>query len=540
MSRELTAGRDHGPLRSGTIPIDPTEGSNVQRDMTQGGSKRTDGGSARLDDALNDQCVVCSSPVTAKRCEECGSPVKAGDFEIMGRIAAGPHSRMYLAKDAVGRRVALKELLFRAVPSTEQIDAFQREGELLRQLDHPCIPRFRAAFSEGDGPHLRLYLAQDFVEGSSLLYKLRSKRFTEPELIDIAMQVLETLVYLHDLSPKVLHRDIKPANLLVSKDEKVWLVDFGTAREVAKGGTFSSTLVGTFGYMPPEQLGGTVSERSDLYAVGATLVHLLTRVPPDEAQQRKGWGLHDRKDISCGFRSFLLRLLAQRPEERTPTAVDAVLELEGVKVGRRRIRPPVQWYWRPLAIGAGVLSLLLLVAVLRPAEPPEPEIVEVVKEVEVIKEVEQEEAVVEPPEDRQESEPAYQVLVPPFSPGIMTHLSSLGGCFRDAEIHINNIKVDRNRRLPRPILRFDAVLNNRSAADLCQWVQLIRVKDQEGVMHLPELEEKVLLPLSSQKQNVRLQVPGGIGTVELRLGLAQAPDAVYQVDLSNQSAKRLR
>lgn len=298
-------------------------------------------------------CPGCGSPIEATRCGHCGVALGVGPYQVLQVLAQGPHGRMYLAEDAEGRKVALKELVFALVPSTEQLEAFEREAVLLRQLDHPGVPRFLGGFRAGTGVQTRLYLALEYVPGESLARALEHHRFTENEVRGIAEEVLEILVYLHGLSPKVLHRDIKPANLLRDPEGSIRLVDFGTARDLSGQRTHRSTLVGTFGYMPPEQLGGTVDVRSDLYALGATLLHLLAHKPP-ESMLGTGFTLDFRRHVDVTVRTerFLARLVASRPEDRFSSAREALAFLRGERSssGLRRVRPPV-------VLAAGVATL---------------------------------------------------------------------------------------------------------------------------------------------------------------------------------------
>ncbi|MFL5356970.1 serine/threonine protein kinase [Archangium sp.] len=477
-------------------------------------------------------CAVCGNAVTAERCEGCGSPVAPGGFRVLSRIAMSMHSRVYLAEGPEGSRVALKELVFRLAPDTQRLEAFRREGELLAQLSHPRIPRFLASFTEGTGPQTRLYLAQEFIEGPSLLKQLQTHRFTEGEVIAVGAQVLEILVYLHGLSPRVLHRDLKPANLLVRPDGSICLVDFGTARDVNRGGTVNSTLVGTFGYMAPEQLGGTVSESSDLYAVGATLLHLLSRRSPSELLRGKGLQLEvgEKLDASPGFSAFLQRLLAPSPADRFPTAAEALRALEALRRGEQPAEPAPARFWKPLALGSMGLSAVLLAALLWPTPPPPqppPRIVEVIKEVPVPA------AAPPPPPPR-----GVEVLVEPFNPEVVARLNSLGGCFKDTDLRVTRVSVARHPQELLPKLRFELVFTNRSPTQLCQWAPFFRLVDDEGTLIDPKLEEKVVLPLSSQVQEVTREISHAQGSFTVRLGLVQAPDAVYRIDLATQHATR--
>ncbi|MCP3100314.1 serine/threonine protein kinase [Myxococcus sp. K15C18031901] len=285
------------------------------------------------EDAEGEACVLCDAVLEGTRCGHCGAAVSPGGYRVQRLLSQSPHGRVYLAVDGEGRRVALKELLFAMVPGTEQLDAFEREAAVLRALEHPDIPRFVASFQEGRGVGTRLYLAQELLEGESLLQRLSRRRLAEDEAWTLAEQVLQTLDALHRRTPALVHRDVKPANLILRPDGRAALVDFGAARHLARDVTHGSTLVGTFGYMPPEQLGGTVEPSSDLYALGATLVHALTGREPAELM---GDGLTLSFEahlpaVSDGARAFLRRLLAPRRADRFPSAKDALLALRALR-----------------------------------------------------------------------------------------------------------------------------------------------------------------------------------------------------------------
>jgi len=288
------------------------------------------------------RCIHCGHDLEHGPCPYCGGVSRVGGYRVLRLLAQTDHSRMYLAQDEAGHPVALKELLFAQVPGPEQIEAFEREATVLRRLDHPQIPKFLASFSEGTGIGTRLYLAQEYVAGETLAERLAHHRFSEHEARDIAAQVLGILTYLHGLSPKLLHRDIKPENLIVRADGSIALVDFGTARDLTKRVTYRSTLVGTFGYMPWEQLGGTVSESSDLYSLGMTLAHLLTGKPPEELLgPSMEVRLEGQLAVSPEFLAFLQRLTAHDQRDRYATAIDAKAALEGPPATPRMAEAPV-------------------------------------------------------------------------------------------------------------------------------------------------------------------------------------------------------
>jgi serine/threonine-protein kinase len=278
-------------------------------------------------------------------------------------LGQSPHARTYLAEGPTGLPVVVKELSFATVPSTTALDAFEREGRLLQRLAHPAIPRYLDSFQEGTGIQTRLYLVEEFIEGVSLEARLKAGPITEAEAERWSREVLGILGYLHGLSPQVIHRDIKPSNLLLRPDGSVVLIDFGAARDLVKGATFNATLVGTFGYMPLEQLGGTVDPSCDLYALGATLLHLLTGRPPWEAMNGgTSIDVEDQLEVSPRMKRLLRGLLAPRGR-RYSTVDEALAELRGstplamTRFARHLTAPRSVGFARFIGVGIAVLAL---------------------------------------------------------------------------------------------------------------------------------------------------------------------------------------
>jgi serine/threonine protein kinase len=183
-------------------------------------------------------------------------------------------------------RVIVKALIFPNQVEWQALRLFEREGEILRTVSHPYIPQYRDFFT-ADDRGIWYCLVEDYIPGKSLKQLLdEGEHFTEGDLRSIGKQVLEILVYLHGLSPLIYHRDIKPSNLIRGEDSRIYLVDFGAVQDKAPvlGGTF--TIVGTYGYTPIEQFAGRAVPGSDLYALGATLVHLATGRSPADLEQR--------------------------------------------------------------------------------------------------------------------------------------------------------------------------------------------------------------------------------------------------------------
>lgn len=310
---------------------------------------------ARLEVLLRDAaaaavfCPACDDLVDGARCNACGAAVRPGGYTVERVLISNAHGRMYAARDVDGKQVALKELVFVQSPTAGALAAFEREARFLRALEHPAIPRFCASFQEDTGIHARYYLAQELVKGESLEHRLEEHFFSEGEIRDIARQVLDVLVYLQGLSPMVIHRDIKPANLLLRPDGSIAVVDFGAAH--VQGMTVGSTAIGTFGYMPLEQLAGEVDATTDLYALGASLIHLLTRREPWRLLQ-DGLLADVVPNVSKPMRGFLARLVAPNPRDRFASAAEARAALDRLGGGRRRMLP-VSWRIpRPLLLAA--------------------------------------------------------------------------------------------------------------------------------------------------------------------------------------------
>ena len=256
-------------------------------------------------------------------------PLLGGRFRLGPRIGSGGQGRTFLARDekSVGgeKRVAVKQLRLGGESGWKRFDLFERELRTLRTLDHPGIPRLLGNFEEPPGTH---YIVMEKAPGATLRAIATRVHFTDEELRDVLGRTLEILAYLHSRRPPVIHRDIKPANLLRDAGGKISLVDFGGVLEAVReeGG---STVVGTFGYMAPEQLHGAAGPATDVYGLGATIVALAGRVEPEKVA-RKGLRMDlDRHlpGMDPALRRLLVRMTDPDPDGRPATAEQALVEL---------------------------------------------------------------------------------------------------------------------------------------------------------------------------------------------------------------------
>ncbi len=204
-----------------------------------------------------------------------------GRYKVIKPLGGGGMKLVYLAEDLrlAARRCALAEMVdnFTSPDMQRQaVSAFQREADMLAQLNNEHIPHIFDRFSEQN----HHYLVMEYIEGVTLdeMLKAAGGKLDSSRAVDIALQILDTLIYLHGLNPPVVYRDLKPSNVMVLPGGQVKLIDFGIARHFQP--LTNATMIGTQGYAPPEQYRGKIETRSDLYALGATMHHALSGRDP--------------------------------------------------------------------------------------------------------------------------------------------------------------------------------------------------------------------------------------------------------------------
>jgi outer membrane protein assembly factor BamB/tRNA A-37 threonylcarbamoyl transferase component Bud32 len=249
-------------------------------------------------------------------------------YEILHLQAIGGMGAVYQARDlrfsAVRKIVAVKEINNTAPdPRLQQlsIQNFEREANILASLSHPAIPKIFDFFSDGD----RSYLIIEFVEGQSLedLIEARGQPFDQEEVVDWGLQICDVLAHLHHQKPPVIFRDIKPGNLMLKPSGTIAVIDFGIAKSFEHGQR--GTMIGTEGYSPPEQYRGVAEPRGDLYALGATLHHLLSGRDP---RLEPPFTFHERpihlfnSNVSPDLEKAINTALAYDIEERFESAAD--------------------------------------------------------------------------------------------------------------------------------------------------------------------------------------------------------------------------
>ena len=262
-------------------------------------------------------------------------------YRIIRLLGQGGMGAVYEAVDErLDTTVALKETLFTDERLRKQ---FEREARLLARMHHPALPRVSDHFAEGDGQ----FLVMQFIPGDDLSQTMARKQgpFPADQVLTWGDQLLDALDYLHTQDPQIIHRDIKPQNLKLTGRGQIILLDFGLAKGQGAGPSVVTTSASIFGYTPNyaplEQIQGLGTDaRSDIYAVSATLYHLVTGVKPPDALTRAAALVNGQPDplvpaneissaIGPQVAAVLARGMSQNREQRYAAAAAMREALKG-------------------------------------------------------------------------------------------------------------------------------------------------------------------------------------------------------------------
>jgi serine/threonine protein kinase/tetratricopeptide (TPR) repeat protein len=299
-----------------------------------------------------------------------------GRFELETVAGTGGMGQVFRARDQSGERVAIKVL--RAGPGEGAL-RFQREIRVLQTLHHPAIVRYVA---DGRAPTGDTWLAMEWLEGESLQARLARTGLTAAESVTLARRVAEALGAAHDAG--IIHRDVKPSNIMLPSGEldRAKLLDFGVARlaDAARGATRTGVMIGTPGYMAPEQARGSkeVGPRADVFALGCVLFECLTgrhafqgdnvmavlaKILLDDAPRLREL----RPELPAVLDELLARVLAKHPDQRPATGAQLAAELAAIGMVEPVERSPATE--TPPALTQTERQLLCVVLVGRPGGP---------------------------------------------------------------------------------------------------------------------------------------------------------------------------
>ncbi len=272
--------------------------------------------------------VAPSDPPTSATVVE---ELRSGRYAVTKTLGGGGQGETLEAVDKRdGRLVAVKRFRIKGAESWKDVELAEREARVLSSLDHPSLPRYIEHFEESGA----LYLVMEKIEGETLRELSRRQGSDQQQVIRLLNDVADVLDYLHRRTPPLIHRDIKPSNIIRRPDGAFALVDFGSVRDCLKpeGG---STVVGTFGYMAPEQFQGRALPASDIYGLGATALALLTGMDPEKLPHH-GLAIDVERAIGGQVDVRLLRvlkaMLVPDPDVRA-TQLSALLTRERLRMG---------------------------------------------------------------------------------------------------------------------------------------------------------------------------------------------------------------
>ncbi|MBN3926038.1 protein kinase [Nostoc sp. NMS4] len=274
-------------------------------------------------------------------CIHCGQPLSVQQrirhYQVLQTLGQGGMGTTYLAWDEAGlipgipQLLVLKQMNADMVKIVKARELFEREAHTLKSLNHPGVPKYYDFFVEGG----KKYLAMELIHGQDLEKRVYSTGPVTPnQAIAWMIQTCDILDYLHSQEPPLIHRDIKPANLMVrSSGNRIVVLDFGAVKEI---GTAPGTRIGAEGYCAPEQERGQPLTQSDLYAIGPTLIFLLTGENPFKYYRQRGrnfrFDVAKVPTISSQLRDVIDRVTEPLPRDRYQTAKELATALAACKV----------------------------------------------------------------------------------------------------------------------------------------------------------------------------------------------------------------
>lgn len=250
-----------------------------------------------------------------------------GKYEILTEIGRGGMSIVYLAMDThLNKQWAVKEIKKKGSGKNDEIvvNSLLAEANMMKRLDHPSLPRI-VDIIDND---VTIYVVMDYIEGESL-DKILNEYGVQPEelVIGWAKQLCDALGYLHSQKPPIIYRDMKPANVMLKPEGNIKIIDFGIAREYKEQNLADTTVLGTKGYAPPEQYSGQTDPRSDIFALGMTMHHLLTGVDPRNGEAYapvRQWN----PELSEGIEAIIDKCVEPVAENRYQSCADLLYDLE--------------------------------------------------------------------------------------------------------------------------------------------------------------------------------------------------------------------
>ena len=287
-------------------------------------------------------------------------------YEILTLIGQGGMSKVYLARDRrLNKQWAVKEIQKKARDKNNEVvvQSAIAEANMIKQLDQPSIVRIVDII---DNPDV-IYIIEDYIEGETLNTILEENGAQPQELvIEWAMQICESLEYLHTRKPAIIYRDMKPSNVMLKPDGNIKIIDFGIAREYKEQSLADTVSLGTKGYAAPEQFGGKgqTDARTDVYCLGVTLYHLVTGHspcdPPYEIYPIRHWN----PQLDPGLEAIIEKCTQLNPNDRYQSCAELLYALQHYKENGAAYRAKQKKKLATFMVTAAACLLFALIGVL--------------------------------------------------------------------------------------------------------------------------------------------------------------------------------
>lgn len=286
-----------------------------------------------------------------------------GKYEVLREIGRGGMSVVYLAMDThLNKQWAVKEIRKKGSGKNDEIvvNSLLAEANMMKRLDHPSLPRIVDIIDNG----VTIYVVMDYIEGESLDKILNEYGAqSEERVIGWAKQLCDALGYLHSQKPPIIYRDMKPANVMLKPEGNIKIIDFGIAREYKEQNLADTTVLGTKGYAPPEQYSGQTDARSDIFALGMTMHHLLTGIDPRNGEPYapvRQWN----PELSEGIEIIIDRCVEPAAENRYQSCSDLLYDLEHPELITRGFKKKQKRKLLSFIVSAGLCIFMAIAGVI--------------------------------------------------------------------------------------------------------------------------------------------------------------------------------
>lgn len=255
-----------------------------------------------------------------------------GKYEILKLTGRGGMSKVWLAMDThVNKQWAVKEIdkTTKEYRNTVDEERTRREIEIMKRLDHPALPRIVDVIENSEA----LCIVMDYIEGDTLLEILKTRGIPEQEtVVSWMLDICDAIAHLHSFDPPIIYRDMKPANVMLTRDQRIKIVDFGIAKDFKEGAEDTQPL-GTKGYASPEHWTKETDPRSDIFSIGRTMFHLLTGKDPTKMPLVKDFPTirEINPELSSGLEKIIIKATEEDKEKRYQSVGDLANALESYK-----------------------------------------------------------------------------------------------------------------------------------------------------------------------------------------------------------------